>query len=110
MAKTMTNMKQLLITIAAVVLVGCGHHKHHRDSESLAKQVIKYPFRMTGYTLSAPFSPFDSTRKAFRATVDIPEKAVTSTSDALFGHSHDHDRDRDDRDRDDRDARDRGDR
>ena len=95
-------MKYLITTIAAVLLIGCGHHKHHRDSESLAKKVVKYPFRITGYTLSSPFSPFESTRKAFRATIDIPEKAVVSASDALFGHDHD-DRDRDHRDHDDRD-------
>ena len=100
--------------VAALVTVGCGHHSHHRDHESLTGKVIKYPFRMTGYAIGAPFHPFESARKAFNATVDIPEKAVSSTSDALFGHDHDHDgdrhhddRDRDDRDRDDRDRDDR---
>ena len=111
--------------VAALVTVGCGHHSHHRDHESLTGKVIKYPFRMTGYAIGAPFHPFESARKAFNATVDIPEKAVSSTSDALFGHDHDHDgdrhhddhdhdgdrhhddRDHDDRDRDDRDRDDR---
>ena len=95
--------------VAALVTVGCGHHSHHRDHESLTGKVIKYPFRMTGYAIGAPFHPFESARKAFNATVDIPEKAVSSTSDALFGHDHDHDGDRhhDDRDRDDRDRDDR---
>ena len=105
--------------VAALVTVGCGHHSHHRDHESLTGKVIKYPFRMTGYAIGAPFHPFESARKAFNATVDIPEKAVSSTSGALFGHDHDHDgdrhhddRDHDDRDRDDRDRdnRDRDDR
>ena len=93
--------------VAALVTVGCGHHSHHRDHESLTGKVIKYPFRMTGYAIGAPFHPFKSARKAFDATVDIPEKAVSSTSGALFGHDHDHDGDRHhddrDRDRDDRD-------
>ena len=102
--------------VAALVTVGCGHHSHHRDHESLTGKVIKYPFRMTGYAIGAPFHPFESARKAFDATVDIPEKVVSSTSGALFGHDHDHDgdrhhddrdRDRDDRDRDDRDRDDR---
>ncbi len=100
--------------VAALVTVGCGHHNHHRDHESLTGKVIKYPFRMTGYAIGAPFHPFESTRKAFNATLDIPEKAVSSTSEALFGHDHDRDgdrdgddRDRDDRDRDDRDRDDR---
>ena len=100
----------LFTMVAALVTVGCGHHRHHRDHESLTGKVIKYPFRMTGYAIGAPFHPFESTRKAFNATIDIPEKAVSSTSDALFGHDHDHDGDRhhddrghDDRDRDDRD-------
>ena len=104
----------LFTLVAALVTVGCGHHSHHRDHESLTGKVIKYPFRMTGYAIGAPFHPFESARKAFNATVDIPEKAVSSTSDALFGHDHDHDgdrhhddRDRDDRDRDDRDHDDR---
>ena len=104
--------------VAALVTVGCGHHSHNRDHESLTGKVIKYPFRMTGYAIGAPFHPFESTRKAFNATVDIPEKAVSSTSEALFGHDHDRDgnrdhddrghddRDRDDRDRDDRDHED----
>lgn len=88
--------------VAALVTVGCGHHSHHRDHESLTGKVIKYPFRMTRYAIGAPFHPFKSTRKAFNATVDIPEKAVSSTSDALFGHDHDHDGDRrhDDHDHD----------
>ena len=90
-----------------MVTVGCGHHNHHRDHESLTGKVIKYPFRMTGYAIGAPFHPFESTRKAFNATLDIPEKAVSSTSEALFGHDHDRDGDRDDRDRDDRDRDDR---
>ncbi|MEE2947461.1 MAG: hypothetical protein VX392_04010 [Verrucomicrobiota bacterium] len=95
--------QSIIITmVTALVTVGCGHHSHHRDHESLTEKVIKYPFRMTGYTIGAPFQPFKSARKAFNATVDIPEKAVSSTSDALFGHDHDH-RDRDDRDRDDED-------
>ena len=95
----------LFTMVAALVTVGCGHHSHHRAQESLTGKVIKYPFRMTGYAIGAPFHPFESTRKAFNATIDIPEKAVSSTSDALFGHDHDHDGDRhrDDRDRDDRD-------
>ena len=93
--------------VAALVTVGCGHHNHHRDHESLTGKVIKYPFRMTGYAIGAPFHPFESTRKAFNATLDIPEKAVSSTSEALFGHDHDRDGDRDDRDRDDRDRDDR---
>ena len=115
----------LFTMVAALVTVGCGHHSHHRDHESLTGKVIKYPFRMTGYAIGAPFHPFESARKAFNATVDIPEKAVSSTSDALFGHDHDHDgdrhhddhdhdgdrhhddRDHDDRDRDDRDRDDR---
>ena len=80
----------LLIMVVALVTVGCGHHSHHRDQESLTGKVIKYPFRMTGYVIGAPFHPLESTRKAFNATIDIPEKAVSSTSDALFGHDHDH--------------------
>ena len=113
------NQSILFIMVAALVTVGCGHHSHHRDHESLTGKVIKYPFRMTGYVIGAPFHPFESTRKAFNATIDIPEKAVSSTSDALFGHDHDHDgdrhrdeRDRDERDRDerDRDERDRDER
>jgi hypothetical protein len=122
----MKTQSILFTMVAALVTVGCGHHSHHRDHESLTGKVIKYPFRMTRYAIGAPFHPFKSTRKAFNATVDIPEKAVSSTSDALFGHDHDHDgdrrhddhdhdgdrhhedrhhedRDRDDRDRDDRD-------
>ena len=93
--------------VAALVTVGCGHHNHHRDHESLTGKVIKYPFRMTGYAIGAPFHPFESTRKAFNATLDIPEKAVSSTSEALFGHDHDRDGDHDDQDRDDRDRDDR---
>ena len=58
--------------VAALVTVGCGHHSHHRDHESLTGKVIKYPFRMTGYAIGAPFHPFKSARKAFDATVDIP--------------------------------------
>ena len=110
----MKTQSILFTMVAALVTVGCGHHSHHRDHESLTGKVIKYPFRMTGYAIGAPFHPFESARKAFNATVDIPEKAVSSTSDALFGHDHDHDgdrhhddRDRDDRDRDDRDRDDR---
>jgi hypothetical protein len=101
----MKTQSILLTALAAMLLVGCGHHKHHRDHESLTGKVIKYPFRMTRYVIEAPFHPFESTRKAFNATVDIPEKAVSSTSDALFGHDHDHDGDRHrhDRDRDDHD-------
>ena len=91
--------------VAALVTVGCGHHNHHRDQESLTGKVIKYPFRMTGYAIGAPFHPFESTRKAFNTTVDIPEKAVSSISEALFGHDHDRDGDRDGDDRD-RDAED----
>ena len=115
----MKTQSILFTMVAALVTVGCGHHSHHRDHESLTGKVIKYPFRMTGYAIGAPFHPFESARKAFNATVDIPEKAVSSTSDALFGHEHDHDgdrhhddRDRDNRDRDnrDRDNRDRDDR
>ena len=92
----------LFTSVAAMLLVGCGHHKHHRDHESLTGKVVKYPFRMTRYAIGAPFHPFKSTRNAFNATVDIPEKAVSSTSDALFGHRHDHNGDRhhDDRDHD----------
>ena len=99
----------LFTMVAALVTVGCGPHSHHRDHESLTGKVIKYPFRMTGYAIGAPFHPFESTRKAFNATIDIPEKAVSSTSNALFGHDHDHDGDRhrDDRHRDDRDRDDR---
>ena len=105
----MKTQSILFTMVAALVTVGCGHHSHHRDHESLTGKVIKYPFRMTGYAIGAPFHPFESARKAFNATVDIPEKAVSSTSDALFGHDHDHDGDRhhDDRDRDDRDRDDR---
>ena len=104
----MKTQSILFTMVAALVTVGCGHHSHHRDHESLTGKVIKYPFRMTGYAIGAPFHPFKSARKAFDATVDIPEKAVSSTSDALFGHDHDHDGDRhrDDRDRDDRDHED----
>jgi hypothetical protein len=107
---TKMNTQSILFTmVAALVTVGCGHHSHHRDDESLTGKVIKYPFRITGYAIGAPFHPFKSARKAFDATVDIPEKAVSSTSEALFGHDHDRDddRDRDDRDRDDRDRDDR---
>ena len=106
----MKTQSILFTMVAALVTVGCGHHSHHRDHESLTDKVIKYPFRMTGYAIGAPFHPFESARKAFDATVDIPEKAVSSTSGALFGHDHDHDGDRhhDDRDRD-RDDRDRDD-
>ena len=57
-------------------------------------KAIKYPFRITGYALSAPFHPFKSTRKAFNATLDLPEKVVGSTAEALFGHDHKH-RDKD---------------
>ena len=100
--------------VAALVTVGCGYHNHHRDHESLTGKVIKYPFRMTGFVIVAPFHPFESTRKAFNATLDIPEKAVSSTSEALFGHDRDRDDDRDGDDRDgddrDRDDRDRDDR
>ncbi|HJN89015.1 MAG TPA: hypothetical protein QGG93_01685, partial [Verrucomicrobiota bacterium] len=110
----MKTQSILFTSVAAMLLVGCGHHNHHRGHESLTGKVVKYPFRMTRYAIGAPFHPFKSTRKAFNATVDIPEKAVSSTSDALFGHDHDHDgerhrddRDRDDRDRDDRDRDDR---
>ena len=110
----MKTQSILFTMVAALVTVGCGHHSHHRDHESLTGKVIKYPFRMTGYAIGAPFHPFESARKAFNATVDIPEKAVSSTSEALFGHDHDHDgdrhhddRDHDDRDRDDRDRDDR---
>ena len=121
----MKTQSILFTIVAALVTVGCGHHSHHRDHESLTGKVIKYPFRMTGYAIGAPFHPFESARKAFNATVDIPEKAVSSTSEALFGHDHDHDgdrhhddhdhdgdrhhddRDHDDRDRDDRDRDDR---
>jgi len=60
----------------------------------LVGKAIKYPFRITGYALSAPFHPFKSTRKAFNATLDLPEKVVDSTEEALFGHDHKH-RDKD---------------
>ena len=111
----MKTQSVLFTMVVALVTVGCVNTKH-RDHESLTGKVIKYPFRMTGYAIGAPFHPFKSARKAFDATVDIPEKAVSSTSGALFGHDHDHDgdrhyddrdRDRDDRDRDDRDRDDR---
>ena len=79
--------------LVMLVTVGCGHHSHHRDHESLTEKVIKYPFRMTGYTIGAPFQPFKSARKAFNATVDIPEKAVKLGTDTLqegevTGHRH----------------------
>ncbi|MFL3665392.1 MAG: hypothetical protein ACJ06V_02290, partial [Verrucomicrobiota bacterium] len=98
----MKTQSILFTMVAALVTVGCGHHNHHRDHESLTGKVIKYPFRMTGYVIGAPFHPFESTRKAVNATLDIPEKAVSSTSEALFGHDHDRDddQDHDDRDRD----------
>ncbi|MBC8245482.1 MAG: hypothetical protein H8E20_13925 [Verrucomicrobia bacterium] len=104
----MKTQTVLFTLVAALLVAGCGHHKHHRDQggdrhdrgdESLAGKVIKYPFRMTGYALGAPFHPFKSTRKAFDATVDLPEKAVDSTAEALFGHDRsqhrDHDRGKD---------------
>ena len=70
----MKTQSILFTMVAALVTVGCGHHSHHRDHESLTGKVIKYPFRMTGYAIGAPFHPFESTRKAFNATIDIPEK------------------------------------
>ena len=114
----MKTQSILFTMVAALVTVGCGHHKHHRDQggdrhdrddESLAGKVIKYPFRMTGYALGAPFHPFKSTRKAFDATVDIPEKVVDSTAEALFGHGHDHKHRDKDSDGDDKKEAKRGD-
>lgn len=107
--------------LVSLVITGCGHHKHHREEgekhrhksehkegrererghkrESLTGKVIRYPFRMTGYALSAPFHPFKATRKAVDATLDVPEKALDSTAEALFGHGGGHDRKRRHRDR-----------
>ena len=102
----------VLALFASFAIIGCGHHKHHRedgekqrrhseekrehkrDRESLTGKVIRYPFRMTGYAIAAPFHPFKATRKAVDATLDVPEKALTSTAEALFGRGSEHDRKR----------------
>tara|TARA_Y100001934_G_scaffold36793_1_gene42438 strand:+ start:1390 stop:1833 length:444 start_codon:yes stop_codon:yes gene_type:complete len=113
----------VLTLFVSLSVIGCGHHKHHREEgekqrrhseekrehkrdrehrgESLTGKVIRYPFRMTGYAIAAPFHPFKATRKAVDATLDVPEKAVKATAGALFGsgegraHRKHHRRDRD---------------
>ena len=100
----------VLALFVSLVVTGCGHHKHHREDdekqrrhaeqrehkrdrdhkpESLTGKVIRYPFRMTGYAIAAPFHPFKATRKAVDATIDVPEKAIKATAGALFGHGED---------------------
>ena len=106
----------VLALFASFAIIGCGHHKHHREDgekqrrqseekrehkrdrerrgESLTGKVIRYPFGMTGYAIAAPFHPFKATRKAVDATLDVPEKALSSTAEALFGRGSEHDRKR----------------
>ena len=81
----------VLALFVSLVVTGCGHHKHHREDgekqrrhaeqrehkrdcdnkrESLTGKVRRYPFRMTGYAIAAPFHPFKATRKAVDAPLD----------------------------------------
>ena len=73
----------VLALFVSLVVTGCGHHKHHRHAEqrehkrdcdnkreSLTGKVRRYPFRMTGYAIAAPFHPFKATRKAVDAPLD----------------------------------------
>ena len=81
----------VLALFVSLVVTGYGHHKHYREEdekqrrhaeqrehkqdcehkqESLTGKVIRYPFRMTGYAIAAPFHPFKATRKAVDAPLD----------------------------------------
>ena len=79
----------VLALFVLLVVTGCGHHKHHREEDEKQRRHaeprehkqdrehkqesltgIRYPFRMTGYAIAAPFHLFKATRKSVDAPLD----------------------------------------